>query len=124
LGRETDKRVANQKGIELAQSEIARHPENARAAYLGASALASLGEAARAREWAWRALAIDPDDPLTQYNVACAYAKLGDIDAAFDLLERLLPHANHETKAWVKHDSDFAPLHDHPRWQRVLALTK
>jgi adenylate cyclase len=70
-----------------------------------------------------RALAIDPDDILTQYNVACLYSLLGDLDAAIGMLDRLLPLANHETKAWIKHDSDFAPLHGHPYWQKVLALT-
>jgi len=32
-------------------------------------------------------LAIDPDDPLTRYNVACGYTKLGEIEAALDSLE-------------------------------------
>jgi adenylate cyclase len=59
---------------------------------------------------------------LTQYNTACLCCYFGELDRALDLLERLLPHANHETKAWVKQDSDFAPLHEHPRWQRVLEL--
>jgi hypothetical protein len=43
---------------------------------------------------------------LTQYNVACVYTALGDTDRAFDLLERILPHAGHELKhGWIKHDS-------------------
>src|SRR5919109_203690 len=62
---------------------------------LGDSALVELGESQRAREWLSRALAIDPDDPMTQYNVACGYSTLGDIDAAFDLLERWLPFVSH-----------------------------
>ena len=45
-----------------------------------------------------------------------------ELRAALDLLERLLPNANHETKAWVRHDSDFDILHAHPRWQRILEL--
>ena len=81
-----------------------------------------LGEHERAREWLSRAMATDPDDVLTQYNVACVYSKLGELDAAFDLLERLLPHANHETKSWVRYDPDFDPLREHPRYQRVLEL--
>jgi len=36
-------------------------------------------------------LVIEPDDILTQYNVACACTDLGDTDAALDLLERILP---------------------------------
>ena len=67
-------------------------------------------------------MAIDPDDILTQYNVACTYSRLGDLDAAFELLERLLPRANHETKSWIKLDSDFDALRSHPRYQKVLEL--
>ena len=33
-----------------------------------------------------------------------------------------MPRANHETRAWVKNDSDFDPLHNDPRWQKVLDL--
>ena len=94
----------------------------ARPAYLGAIALAELSEMDRAREWASRALAIDPDDVLVRYNVACFHARVGDTEQAIDLLEQLRPHANHETKAWVKHDSDFDAIRSHPRWQKVLAL--
>ena len=67
-------------------------------------------------------MAIDPDDVLTQYNVACGYSKLGEFERAFDLLERLLPHANHETKSWIKFDSDLDGLRDRPRYARVLEL--
>jgi adenylate cyclase len=122
LGRERDiDRVAHM-GIERAQHELTLHPENPRPAYLGASALLELGELDRAREWASRAMAIDPEDILTLYNVAGVHCRLGDHDAAFDLLERLLPRANHETKSWIKLDSDFDGLRSHPRYQRVLEL--
>jgi len=122
LDRHGDSESAARRGIERAEKELNVHPENPRPAYLGATALAALGETDRAKEWASRALAIDPDDVLTQYNVACVYSLLGDIESAFDLLERLLPHANHETKAWIKHDSDFDALRSHPRYQKVLEL--
>ena len=82
----------------------------------------SLGEKDRARAWLSRAMAIDPDDILTQYNVACAHSRLGDFELAFALLERLLPHANHETKSWVKVDSDLDLLRSLPRYQKVLEL--
>jgi adenylate cyclase len=123
LGRDRHKEDAARKGIERAERELTLHPENPRPAYLGASALVELGESERAREWLSRALAIDPDDIYTQYNVACGYSTLGDIDAAFDLLERLLPYAGHELKhGWIKHDSDLDPLRSHPRYQKVLEL--
>ena len=123
LGRHTDSQNAARRGIERAERELTIHPENARPAYLGAAALAALGETDRAREWAARALAIDPDDVLTQYNVACVYSILGDVEQALDLLERLLPNAGHELKhGWIKNDSDLDPLRRHPRFQKILEL--
>ena len=122
LGRDGEKESAARKGIERAERELTLHPDNPRPAYLGAAALVTLGQNDRAKEWLARTLAIDPDDILTQYNAACIYSRLGEIDTAFDLLERLLPHANHETKAWIKHDSDFDPLRKHPRYQKILEL--
>ena len=123
LGRPRDSENAARKGVERAKVELTLHPENARAAYLGANALVVLGETVRAREWASRALSIDPDDVLTQYNVVCVYSLLGDIDEAFDLLERLLPYAGHELKhGWIKNDSDLDPLRSHPRYEKVLEI--
>jgi adenylate cyclase len=124
LGREREIPAVARKVVEIAERELTQHPENPRPAYLGAGALMELDERDRARDWLSRATAIDPDDILTQYNVACVYSKLGDLDAALDLLERLLPHANHETKSWIKHDSDFDVLRSHPRYQRVLELIR
>ena len=123
LGRDRDKEEAARKGVERAERELTLHPENPRPAYLGAAALATLGEKDRAKEWVSRALAIDPDDILTQYNAACTYSLLGDIEPAFDLLERLLPHAGHELRrGWIKQDSSLDPLRSHPRYQKVLEL--
>ena len=122
LGRDEDGKKAAQRGVERAELELTVHPDNARPAYLGAAALVSIGEIERGREWLARALTTDPDDILTQYNVACLYAKLGESDAALELLERLLPNANHETKAWIRHDSDFDSLQNQPRFQKILEL--
>jgi len=123
LGRERDSENAARRGVERAERALISHPEDARAAYLGANALAVLGERDRAREWAARALAIDPDDVLIQYNVACVYSLLGDIDQAFNLLERLLPNAGHELRrGWIKHDSDLDPLRSHQRYQKILEV--
>ena len=107
INRDRDVEEVARKAVERAERELTLHPENPRPAYLGAVCLISLGEKDRARAWLSRAMAIDPDDILTQYNVACAHSRLGDFELAFALLERLLPHANHETKSWVKVDSDL-----------------
>ena len=122
LGRTDDMMRAAREGVQRATQELARHPEDPRPAYLGALGFATLGELDRAQEWAARALAIDPDDILTQYNAACLYAQTGEAERACELLERLLPQANHETLKWVKHDSDLDPIRSHPRYQNVLKL--
>ena len=122
LGRSDDMTQAAREGVKRATQELARHPEDPRPAYLGALGFATLGELDRAHEWAARAMAIDPDDILTQYNTACLYAQTGEAERACELLERLLPQANHETLEWVQHDSDFAPIRAHPRYQNVLKL--
>ena len=86
--------------------------------------MCAIHEYERAREWISRALSIDPDDTLTQYNAACVYSLMGESDRAFDLLERLFPNANHETRAWIKHDSDFDPLRGKPRFEKIVQLIR
>ena len=120
LDRPADSRAAAAEALRRAERELERHPDNARAAYLGATMLAALGETERAREWLSHALSIEPDDFLALYNAACTYAQLGDLDSAIELLERALPSALEETKAWLRQDSDLDPLREHPRFVELL----
>ena len=49
LDRPADSRAAAAEALRRAERELERHPDNARAAYLGATMLATLGETQRAR---------------------------------------------------------------------------
>jgi adenylate cyclase len=120
LGREQDAKIAARKGVELAERELTFHPEDSRPAQIGSGALFALGEKDRAQEWTARALAIDPDDLVAQYNAACNYSLLGDVDAALDLLEQCLPKLGHEKVQWAKYDSDFDPVRNHPRYRKLF----
>jgi adenylate cyclase len=120
LGDHAKEMEAARTSIARAELALAANPENARAAYLGAISLAMIGEMERSQEWAARAIAINPDDILTKYNIACLYCFLGKFDEAIDLLIEIIPRANHETKAWIVQDTDFVPLHGLPGWQTVL----
>ncbi len=122
LGQYDKELDAARRSIARAEATLANDPENARAVYLGANALAVLGEIERSREWANRALLINPDDILTKYNIACLYTYFGDVEDAFDLLIEIIPRANHETRAWMLQDTDFEPMHRHPRWQQVVEM--
>lgn len=120
LGREADAVRCASSGVERAEREFSRNPENPRPAYFMATALAKLGQVKRAEQWARTALAIAPDDYLTLYNIACYYSVGGQPDEAFGVLARLLPLSNAEMRDWILRDSDFDPLHADPRWQQIL----
>jgi adenylate cyclase len=120
LGRNKEKESAAHRGVERAERELVLHPEDPRPAYMGIAGLIEMGETDRAREWITRALVIGADDPATQYNVACGYTKLGETELALDLIERMLPSVGEEIKMWIRHDSDFDALRNHPRFQKLL----
>lgn len=120
LRRDGEAREAYRVGLERAQSAIERQPDNATAAFTAAVCSAALGYTKQARTWAARALAIEPDDLMTQYNVACVLSLLGDVDEAIALLERIMPRASDDRRAWMAQDSDFDPLREHPRFKALL----
>jgi adenylate cyclase len=74
LGRHEDARRVALIGVDRAEYALHSRPDVPLSAALGACALTRLGERQKAREWAARALTIAPDDPLTQFNTACAYS--------------------------------------------------
>jgi adenylate cyclase len=120
LGREADRERSARLGLERAERELNLHPENSGPAQYGALALAHLGERDRARDWAARTLAIDPDDLLAKYIIACVYSQLGDLETAIELLEQVLPHRSREQTRWFMNDSDLNPIRSHPRYQNLL----
>jgi Flp pilus assembly protein TadD len=62
---------------------------------------------------------MDPEEPVTLYNVACMYALQGRGEQALDCLESALAHGFGQ-KAWIEHDADFTSLRGHPRFQALL----
>ena len=98
-------------------------PDNAGAMAFAASVLAELQDGARAEEWAARAIVIDPEDAVINYNVACTYAVLSRSDAALDRLEQAAwsPWARQYIAKWMQHDSDLDSLRGHPRFQALVA---
>jgi adenylate cyclase len=75
----------------------------------------SLGERRHAEEWIERAFEIDPDDNHVRYNAACVYARLGEFENAFDLLEVWVHRAARDAKLWFLNDPDFVSFRHHPR---------
>jgi adenylate cyclase len=122
LGRSHEAEGYARIGLMRAEEALKLHPEDSKPAQLGATALATLGERDRAKEWLGRALAIDPDDNSTRYNAACVYALLGDTERAIDLLEVYLRQVGPDLKRWFKNDSDLDSIRSHPRYANLLQL--
>jgi adenylate cyclase len=122
LGRDDDCQAAARKTVELAERELVLNPEDPRPAIAGALALLELGEKDRAKDWTTRAQAIDPEDPISLYNIACVCSHLGECDAAFDLLERVIRNGRQFWRDWIENDSDLDGLRNHPRYTQFVAL--
>jgi adenylate cyclase len=122
LGRDADCKAAARKTVELAERELVLNAEDPRPAIAGALALLELDEKDRARDWTTRAQAIDPDDPILLYNIACVYSHLGDSEAAFDLLEGVIRNGRQFWRDWIEKDSDLDGLRTHPRYEQLVAL--
>ena len=88
-------------------------------------ALAALGEAERAKEWAERALLLDPDNVNLRYNFACSLiTDLHDYEAALDMLAPRFETMGIEVLNWVKSDPDLDPIRDDPRFKAMLAAAE
>ncbi|HEY1447455.1 MAG TPA: TIR domain-containing protein [Caulobacteraceae bacterium] len=109
--------------VERAETALAQDRSNGSALGYGVGALAALGEAERARDWARRALLIDPDNMNMRYNLGCALsAQLGDIDGAIDLLGPYFARATEADEvSYAKIDPDLDAIRNDPRFQAMIA---
>jgi adenylate cyclase len=78
-----------------------------------------LGQRDQALERARRALAIDPEDSVVLYNLACVYALAGLSDDALDHLKRAYDHGSLQ-REWLENDSGLDSIRDDPRFQALL----
>ena len=119
LGRTEEMHAAMRHGLEVAQKHLELNPDDARALYLGAGALVQLGDRERGLDWTRRAYAIDSEDPGVLYNVACAYANMGQIDDAIACLEKAVQNGFGH-REWFENDSDLDPLRGDDRFQALM----
>lgn len=115
---------ATRRGLSRIEKIIAVEPDHGTALGHGVGALAVLGESERARDWAERAMLLDPDNRTLRYNLACAMVKLKDFDCALDYLESAMKQSHRQALDWAKADTDLDPLRDLPRYQTIIAKTE
>jgi TolB-like protein/Tfp pilus assembly protein PilF len=123
LGRCDEARDAARRCLDRVTAEVTAHPDNANALAFGAIIATELGEDARALDWAGRAIAIDPHDLVVNYNVACTYAGLGELERAVSRLHHAIPDdrvCQRAFTAWMKMDISLDPLRPLPEFQRLM----
>jgi len=121
LSRRSEMEAAARLSLARAEKVVAERPDDADALSFGAGLLALLGETGRMRDWAERAAIIEPDDHYMQYNLACAFAILGEQELALDRLEKAIgPESLKSLKEFMLNDSDLDVLRGHPRYLALL----
>ncbi|HEU4694252.1 MAG TPA: TIR domain-containing protein, partial [Vicinamibacterales bacterium] len=112
--------------VTLARVEKAleSNPRDASAIANGAISLAIIGETERSREWAERALVLEPENYILRYNIACTFVQLGDHDRALDLVGDSLSHLGKDHIRHTQADPDIAVIRDNPRFARMIADAK
>jgi adenylate cyclase len=117
-------RDAAQRTLARVEKVIATEPDHGNAMSFGVTALVALGEGQRAKEWATRALLLDPGNMNLRYNLACSMVDLSEFDAAMDLLEPIFQKAQPQGLVWMKNDNDLDPLKDSPRFKAIVAAAE
>jgi adenylate cyclase len=123
LGRRDEAETAFRRSLALVEKHLELNPDDARALYLGASALIQSGDRARGLEWNRRALAIDPEDSGLLYNVACVFALLGQKEDAIDTISKSVANGMHHWE-WLEQDSDLDSLRGDSRFDALITGLK
>ena len=62
---------------------------------------------------------LDPNDPISLYNVACNFATMGEVEESLDYLERAAEGGT-VSADWMRNDEDLVNLRSSPRYEELL----
>jgi adenylate cyclase len=120
LGRPDQSQAAARLTGKRIEAAFGRDPEVAEVLAMGAATLVYLDDAARAEEWAKRALLLDLESYTVSYNVACAYTLTGKPDIAQECLELAFlqtPRARGWLYGIAQNDTQLDALRGRPDFQ-------
>lgn len=117
-------RSAARRALERIEPIITQEPDHGRAIGFGVYALSALNETIRAKEWAARALLLDPENTNMQYNIACAMIRIGEVDMSLDILDHLSAIMTAGLIIWIDKDTDFDGIRDLPRFRSIMERTR
>ena len=121
LGEREGMLDAARRTLARVEKMIVAEPDHGLALSFGVSALAVLGDADRAKEWANRAVLLDPENTNLMYNLGCSMIRLGDTDEALGFFAPILGTAQVQSLNWWRIDPDLDPIRDDPRFKAMLA---
>ena len=119
VGRPEDGLALRQRGVKTAEEHLKLNPDDARALYIGANGLVSLGELDKGLQWARLARELQPNEPMALYNLACIYSLAGEIDDAIDCFAACIDNG-FSYRDWAEHDSNLDSIRDDPRFIELM----
>lgn len=123
LELETELLSAAKKAFEIADRRLQLNPEDARAAYIGATALVHLNQTSKALDWGKLAAELDSSDSRSHYNLACLYSSLGQSKTALDHLEQTIRGGRQSRLiVWAKVDPDLSFIRNDPRFGELMIM--
>jgi non-specific serine/threonine protein kinase len=120
LCRYAEAHAASTRACQLAERQLRLYPNDVRTLSLICSTWLVVGDRARSLDWATRAMALDPDDPLVLYNIACNYSMLGQPHEAITCLEKAI-QLGYRYKEMLEQDTDLIALRGESRFQAILS---
>ena len=115
---------AARKALLRVERVITAEPDHGRALGYGAGMLATLGETERAKEWIERGTLVDPTNTIQHFNFVCALVRLGEHEAALDLLANVIDKASTGLFVWLENDTDLDPLRSYPRFVKLFEQSR
>ena len=98
---------------------LSQHPDDPRAYMFYCDDLIAAGKIEEAKRQMAKAIEINPTDPIMQFNAACIYSMLKEVDLATESLKKAID-SGFEDYEWIKHDIALDNIRNDPRYVTLM----